>query len=69
MAELQQGDRVRWNTPQGETTGKIVAIAKSPTSVEGTDLNASEDDPRYIVQSESTGKRAGHRADALTKVD
>jgi hypothetical protein len=69
VAEFEQGDRVTWNTPQGETTGVVVAIATSDTSIEGTELKASEDDPRYIVESASTGKRAGHKAEALSKAD
>jgi len=65
---LSKGDKVRWNTPQGETTGTIVEVATSRTQIKGQTLDASEEDPRYIVESEASGERAGHTADALTKV-
>ncbi len=68
MGKFSKGDKVKWNTPQGETTGKIVEVATSRTSVKGQTLNATEDDPRYIVESDSSGERAGHTEDALTKV-
>ena len=68
MADLREGDTVTWNTPQGETQGRIVEVVTERTQVKGQVLAASEDDPRYIVESTKTGERAGHTADALTKV-
>jgi hypothetical protein len=67
MAEFSEGDKVKWNTPQGETTGTVVAKVTSDTHVKGQKLSASEDDPRYIVRSDKSGDEAGHTADALTK--
>jgi hypothetical protein len=67
--ELQVGTRVRWNTPQGETTGRVVEVATSRTAIEGQTLDASKDDPRYIVESDATGARAGHTRHALTRED
>lgn len=68
MAELREGDEVTWNTPQGETRGRIVSVVTERTEVKGQTLDAREDDPRYIVESEKSGERAGHTAEALTKV-
>ena len=31
-------------------------------------MKATEDDPRYLVESEKTGKQAAHRLEALHKV-
>jgi hypothetical protein len=73
MAEpLNEGDRVAWNTPQGRTTGTVVDKLTSPTRVgnegqKGTWVDASEDDPRYLVESEKSGKVAAHRPEALEK--
>jgi hypothetical protein len=36
--------------------------------VGGQKINASEDDPRYLVESEKSGKEAAHKTDALSKV-
>jgi len=30
-------------------------------------VSASEDDPRYVVKSDKSGKRAAHRTEALDK--
>jgi len=40
----------------------------SRTEVGGQTIAASEDDPRYLVQSEKSGKEAAHKPDALEKV-
>ena len=34
-AKLEPGNRVRWDTPQGETHGKVVREVKSKTGVKG----------------------------------
>jgi hypothetical protein len=63
----KKGDKVRWNTSQGETHGKVVDVKTSDFSIEGTDLKASKDDPRIVVESDKSGKRAAHKPDALKK--
>lgn len=65
---FKQGDKVSWNTPQGKTTGKVVRKLTSDTEIDGTKISASKDDPRYLVESDKTGKRAGHKPSALSKV-
>lgn len=69
MAEkkLRKGDEVAWDTSQGETTGKVVEKKTKDFSVKGTKLKASPDDPRYLVESDKSGKRAGHKPDELRK--
>ena len=71
--QLRNGDRVAWETSQGRTTGTIVEVLTDDARVgnhgqKGTRVRATEDDPRYVVESERTGKRAAHRADALKKL-
>ncbi|WP_404371485.1 DUF2945 domain-containing protein [Kytococcus sedentarius] len=63
---LKKGDTVRWNTPQGETEGQVVEVRTEDFELEGQQFRASDDDPRYVVESTSTGKRAAHDGDALT---
>ncbi|HWJ64036.1 MAG TPA: DUF2945 domain-containing protein [Acidimicrobiales bacterium] len=62
---LRAGSRVRWNTSQGETVGKVVRKLTEPCDIEGHHVAASEDEPQYLVESEKTGARAAHRPDAL----
>jgi hypothetical protein len=66
--EFRQGDTVEWNTPQGKTRGKVKKKLTSSAEVGGQKINASEDDPRYLVESEKSGKEAAHKPDALSKV-
>ncbi len=66
--EFKQGDKVEWNTPQGKTRGKVKKKLTSNTEIGGQKITASEDDPRYLVESEKSGKEAAHKPDALTKV-
>ncbi len=67
MTKLRIGDRVEWNTPQGTTAGAIKRVVTGAAKVGGTELKGSAEDPVYIVESEKTGARAGHKGDALTK--
>ncbi len=72
MSDLRKGDKVAWNTPQGETTGKVKEKLTSDERIgnkgqKGTKVSASEDDPRYVVESDKSGKVAAHKPDALKK--
>ena len=64
---FKEGDRVRWNTSQGVTHGEVERRLTSKTKVGGQEVAASEDDPRYLVVSSKTGKKAAHRPDALER--
>ena len=66
--EFNQGDKVEWNTPQDKTRGTVKKKLTSDTEVGGQNINASEDDPRYLVESEKSGKEAAHKSDTLSKV-
>ena len=54
--------------PQGKTRGTVKKKLTSRTEVGDQTIAASEDDPRYLVQSEKSGKEAAHKPDALEKV-
>ncbi len=66
--EFKAGDKVEWNTPQGKTRGVVKEKLTSRTEVGGQSVAASNDDPRYLVESEKSGKEATHRPNALKKV-
>ncbi len=65
--EFKQGDAVEWNTPQGKTRGTVKKKLTTETEGGRQKVNASEDDPRYLVESEKRGKEAAHEPDALSK--
>jgi len=64
---LHKGDRVAWNTSQGETTGRIVERRTQDFELEGQQFRASQDEPAYIVESDKTGARAAHKEGGLTR--
>ena len=64
---LQKGDKVAWNTPQGETTGRVVERRTKDFQHDGQQFRASEDEPAFIVESDKTGATAAHKEDGLTK--
>lgn len=65
--ELKKGDKVTWNTSQGETSGTVVKKQTSETHINRHKVAASADHPEFIVKSDKSGKEAAHEADALTK--
>jgi hypothetical protein len=62
---LRTGQRVRWNTSQGRTTGRVVKPITKPAAIKGYRAAAAPDHPEYIVQSQKSGKRAAHSARSL----
>jgi len=64
---LEPGDKVAWQTSQGETHGTVERKATSPTRIKGHEVKATEDDPQYVVQSDKTGARAAHKPGALKR--
>jgi hypothetical protein len=67
MADVKKGDHVEWNTPQGKTEGTVEEVATEDTRVAGQKLKASDDDPRVIVKSAKSGKKAGHKPGSVEK--
>ena len=65
--EFRQGDKVEWNSSQGKTRGTVKKKLTSNTEVGGQKIRASQDDPRYLVESEKSGKEAAHKPDSLSK--
>ena len=65
--ELKSGDKVRWDTSQGETSGHVVKKQTSRTCIKGHIVSASRDAPQYIVESDSSGKRAAHKPQELRR--
>ena len=64
---FSKGDKVTWNTPQGETHGSIVEKKTKDFPFDGQKFTASTDDPAYLVESDKSGKQAAHKESALTK--
>ena len=60
------GAKVSWKSHGGEAHGKIVKKVTSPMHIKGHKVAATKDEPQYIVETKD-GKRAAHKANALSK--
>lgn len=63
--QFKKGDRVEWNTSQGKTKGTVEKKLTQPTEIKKHHVEASKQDPQYLVKSEKTGKEAAHKPDSL----
>ncbi|KZX20913.1 DUF2945 domain-containing protein [Rathayibacter tanaceti] len=64
---MKKGDKISWNTSQGETHGKLVEKRTKEFQFEGQTFKASDDEPYWIVQSDKTDAKAAHKESSLTK--
>jgi hypothetical protein len=67
--EFKPGDRVQWNTSQGETEGVVEKKLTAPTKIKRHTVKASKENPEYLVKSDKTGKEAAHKPESLEKLD
>lgn len=66
--DLKAGDRVSWETSQGRTQGTVVEKKTKDFQLAKQQWRASEDEPKYVVESEKTGARAAHEPSALRRL-
>ncbi len=64
--ELKSGDRVSWKSHGGTAEGKVVKKITSPMKIKDHKVAATKENPEYLVET-SEGKRAAHKAEALSK--
>jgi hypothetical protein len=64
---LAPGDKVKWETSQGETVGRVQKKQTSPTKIKSHKVDASKANPEYIVESEKTGAKAAHKPQSLRR--
>ncbi len=65
---FKKGDKVEWHSSQGTVQGTVKKKLTSPTAIKGHHVNASPDEPQYLVESDQTGAEAAHKPDALKKL-
>jgi hypothetical protein len=63
---VKVGDKVKWSSSGGRSTGKVVKKLTAPRMIKGHKVAASKDDPEYLVET-ADGKHAAHKAAALSK--
>jgi hypothetical protein len=64
---FKKGDKVTWETSQGETEGTVVRRQTSETKIKDHTVKATKGDPQFIVESDKSGMRAAHKPEALKK--
>ncbi|KAJ7235611.1 hypothetical protein B0H12DRAFT_1141323 [Mycena haematopus] len=73
-AEYAVGDHVEYqaigggNVANSTTTGEItdVVTSKEPAGDTGVKVNASKDDPRYVIRNDNTGKETAYKGKNIT---
>lgn len=65
--EFRPGDKVKWDTPQGETRGEVVRKETAEARAGGHVAKASKEAPQYRVKSAKSGKEAIHRPEELRR--
>jgi hypothetical protein len=66
-SEPKPGDKVKWNSSQGEVVGKVEKKLTAPTKIKTHKVEASPEKPEFLVRSDKTGAVAAHKAEALKK--
>lgn len=67
--KFKKGDRVKWSVGSGETTGKVTKKITESTTVDGKNVVATKNKPRYLVENDNTGNVSAHKAKSLSAVD
>ncbi|GAB4065614.1 DUF2945 domain-containing protein [Angustibacter speluncae] len=64
---FRKGDKVEWDSHGGTAVGVVERRITSRTEAGGRTVDASEDEPQYLVRSEKSGGTAVHKPSALRK--
>lgn len=64
---FRKGDKVEWDSHGGTAVGSVERKITSRTEAGGRTVDASPDEPQYLVRSDKSGGRAVHKPDALRR--
>ncbi len=64
---FRKGDKVEWNSHGSTAVGTVEEKITSRTEAGGRIVDASKDEPQYLVRSDKSGKTAVHKPDALRR--
>ncbi|MFF5112202.1 DUF2945 domain-containing protein [Streptosporangium sp. NPDC000509] len=67
--DLDVGDEVTWESHGSSTSGRVEKKITERTEEAGRTVDASADDPQYLVRSDKSGKTAVHKPSALRRKD
>jgi hypothetical protein len=66
--EFKRGDRVEWTFRGRPVAGKVRRKLTKRTEIGGRPVAASEEDPRYVVVTDKSGKETTRRPAALRRL-
>lgn len=66
--EFKIGDHVEWNSEAGRVRGTIIKTITAPTPFKTYTVRASEEEPQYMIKSDTTDHIAVHKGAALKKI-
>ena len=64
---FHKGDKVEWDASQGTIEGTVEKKLTQPMTIKTHKVEASPDNPEYLVKSDKTGAEAAHKPDELRK--
>ena len=67
MTDFKKGDNVTWHSHGTTVHGTVEKKITSETEAGGRHVQASADEPQYLVKSDKTGTEAVHKPEALTR--
>jgi hypothetical protein len=62
---FRKGDKVEWNSHGGTVHGTVEKKLTERTHAGKRTVDASPDDPQYLVRSDKSGRTAVHKPSAL----
>jgi hypothetical protein len=65
--DLSKGDRVEWDSHGGTAVGTVERKITERTEAGGRTVDASPEEPQYLVRSEKSGGTAVHKPEALRR--
>ncbi|MGW5188153.1 DUF2945 domain-containing protein [Kribbella sp. NPDC004138] len=65
--KFHRGDDVEWDSHGGTAYGKVEREITERTEAGGRTVDASPDEPQYLVRSEKSGGTAVHKPSALRR--
>jgi Hypervirulence associated proteins TUDOR domain len=66
--DFKVGDHVEWNSEAGHVRGTIKKKISSAITFKGYTVHASEEEPQYLIKSDTTDHLAMHKGSALKKL-
>jgi Hypervirulence associated proteins TUDOR domain len=64
---FKKGDRVEWDSHGGTAIGTVEKEITERTEAGGRTVDASPEEPQYLVKSEKSGGTAVHKPEALRR--